>query len=65
MDWAVGLSGRYALKFRTVVDPFKSLYFISEEQRRREAEEDQGDVDIEALEAEVREGPQRGCQGRG
>lgn len=32
---------RYALKFRTDIDPFRSLYFLSEEQRRREAEEDQ------------------------
>jgi hypothetical protein len=46
---------RYAFRFRTVQDPFCSLYYISDEQRRREVEADQGEWDVEALEREAAE----------
>jgi hypothetical protein len=43
---------RYAFNFRTEIEPFVSLYFTSEEQRRRELAEEQAatEVDVEALE---------------
>jgi len=44
---------RYAFRFRTEIDPYYSLFYVSEEQRRRELEEDAAAtaVDVEVLEA--------------
>ena len=41
---------RYALRVRTEVDPFYSLYFRTEAQRREEVEAAGGDLDVDALE---------------
>lgn len=41
---------RYALRVRTEVDPYYSLYFRTEEQRREEVEAAGGDLDIETIE---------------
>ena len=43
---------RYALRVRTEVDPYLSLYYRTEEQRREEIEAAGGDLDIDALEGE-------------
>jgi hypothetical protein len=44
---------KYALRFRETVDPFWSIFAIMEERRRIEAaEDDEEDVDIDALERE-------------
>ena len=41
---------RYALRVRQEVDPFYSLYFRTEAQRREEVEAAGGDLDVDALE---------------
>lgn len=41
---------RYALRVRTDVDPYYSLYFRTEAQRREEIEAAGGDLDVDALE---------------
>lgn len=41
---------RYALHVRTDVDPFYSLYFRTEAQRREEVEAAGGDLDVDGLE---------------
>ncbi|CAN0293916.1 unnamed protein product, partial [Ectocarpus fasciculatus] len=43
---------RYALRVRTDVDPYYSLYFRTEAQRREEIEAAGGDLDVDAIEAE-------------
>jgi hypothetical protein len=43
---------RFAFRFRTEVEEFKSLYWLSEEQRRREIEEEvgnEGEVDVQQV----------------
>lgn len=44
---------RYALRIRTEIDPYLSLYYRTEAQRREEIEAAGGDLDIDALEGEV------------
>lgn len=41
---------RYALRVRTDVDPYYSLYYRTEAQRREEIEAAGGDLDVDALE---------------
>lgn len=44
---------RYALRVRSEVDPFYSLYFRTEAQRREEVEAAGGDLDVDTLEGIV------------
>ena len=41
---------RYGLSFRENIDPFYSIFYINELRRKREATEDQEEIDIEAIE---------------
>ena len=52
IDNALSPMERYALAFREDIDPFYSIFYINELNRKLEVAENQEDIDIEAIERE-------------
>jgi len=53
---------RYALRFREVIDPFHSMWCLSEQQQIKEAEKMEEELDIEAIEAAKAEEERRAIE---